>query len=83
VLSDADKEQLRALPDDGCVAGLQQAHIENPVGLRFRWRKYGEKTLHSETSEVTIKSYFRCCHATCAMRKQVLQQPCVSDDLDI
>jgi len=54
VLSDADKEKLRALPDDG-----------------FRWRKYGEKTLHSETGEVTIKSYFRCCHATCAMRKQV------------
>lgn len=37
----------------------------------YRWRKYGEKTLFSKAGDISIKSYFRCCHGTCAMRKQV------------
>jgi len=60
------KSKKRSL-SDGDKEKLRAAQDDG-----YRWRKYGEKTLYSKTGEVTVKSYFRCCHPVCKMRKQVI-----------
>jgi len=53
------------------TSGIDMGKYRGAPDDGYRWRKYGEKAFSTEPGRIVVKSYFRCCHKTCSMRKQV------------